>query len=374
MEQKIVLVLLGFLFFSCVNHQSANEKENEFWTSTTDSIHFKYAQGITITTRSNGFDIISKSHSDNTYYKDHLFLPFHHELEYPKLAKVVYADFEKVCCQSSTHLSFINQLNELDKVKGVCGFQYIINQEIRSKLEDNEIKELCLGESTQLETVLSIDPDIYFVYPFNATEVEDLEAKNVNTFMIGEYLENDPLARLEWIKFFGLIFNKLDDAEAYFKTTEDAYNKLKMDKIDPEKQFFMNLPYGENWDAPSVNSLIVKLINDAGLDYCFKDEVGTENIVKSKEEMWQTGAKMPYWIIIASRPLDYSLADLVAEEEVYGTFKSVQEGKVIFCNTSNSEYFTKGVLEPHIMLQEIKAAVNGDVQFAENYQYFTLLK
>mgnify|MGYP000067467436 CR=1 FL=1 len=87
--------------------------------------------------------------------------------------------------------------------------------------------------------------------------------------------------------------------------------------------------------------------------------------------MWQIGAQTPYWIIIASRPVGFDLEDLLEEEEVYKTFRSVKEGKVIFCNTYTSDYFTFGLLEPHIMMKELSRIMEGSP--LARSKYFHLL-
>jgi ABC-type Fe3+-hydroxamate transport system substrate-binding protein len=66
------------------------------------------------------------------------------------------------------------------------------------------------------------------------------------------------------------------------------------------------------------------------------------------------------------------LADLIAEDEVYSTFRSVKEGKVIFCNTSTSDYFTYGIIQPDNMLYELSLAIQGKDK--EDAQFFKLLR
>ena len=181
------------------------------------------------------------------------------------------------------------------------------------------------------------------MYPFEATEIEKIEEKGVQTLMIGEYLELHPLARLEWIKVFGLLLDEYEKADQYYEYAMNEYLLSIEAPRNSDNKFFMNLPYGDSWYAPSRSSLIVSLCHDAGLDYYFSDEGGTENVPHSKEEMWEVGAEVPYWIIVASRPEGYSLDDLKQEEPVYKEFRSVKEKRVIFCNTATSDYFTYGV-------------------------------
>ena len=60
-----------------------------------------------------------------------------------------------------------------------------------------------------------------------------------------------------------------------------------------------------------------------------------------------------YWIIIAARPDSYTLEDLKKEESIYSEFDAVKNNRVLFCNTSTTDYFTMGIVEPEIMLQDL---------------------
>jgi iron complex transport system substrate-binding protein len=134
----------------------------------------------------------------------------------------------------------------------------------------------------------------------------------------------------------------------------------------------MNLPYGDSWHQPSSQSLIVSLIEDAGFNYLYHDSSTTENHTFTLEQAWSDGAKADFWIIIASRDADFSKSKLIQEQEVYESFKSVQENQVIFCNSATTGYFTRGILEPEIMLQELIDI--REQKSAPSNSYFNLLK
>ncbi|MBD3637148.1 MAG: ABC transporter substrate-binding protein [Crocinitomicaceae bacterium] len=371
-QRSIVILSVAALFLSCIRHGDKNENDAAYRTKEDVAFTRKYAKGFDIQQREDGFVIETFSHSGNSEWSDKFVAPYKADHNFSQNAKFLPVNINRVCCQSSTYLAFLEFLGKIETVKGLCGKQYLNNKELAAHLDTNNAREICLGEKTQTETIIDINPDIYFVYPFQSEEVIGLEKKGVKTFMIAEYLELDPLARLEWIKVFGMMFGEFEKANAYFEEVEKEYLQLVKPQPDKEKKFIMNLPFGDSWHAPSTNSLIISLLQDAGLYYCFQDESGTENTIHSKEEMWQIGAEVPYWVIVANRPEGFTLEDLLAEEEVYATFRSVKEGKVIFCNTMVTDYFTYGVIEPHVLLNEIQNTVEGKTD--TKAKYFQILK
>ena len=369
MEGKLITAFALVILTSCIRHQSNDQEEGEAHHSPEIELEIERAEGFELRYESDKTVILSKSIEGNSYFRDSL-IRWHNENKSTS-RKTAPQNWKSVCCQSSTHLSFLNELQQLHLVTGLCGLQYVNKGEIKNQLQKNDTEEICIGEAAQTETILAQNPDVYFTYPFSAEQNANLEAKGVKTFMIAEYLEKTPLARLEWIKLFGVLFNQETTANDYYEKVSADYEGLKQAEPDTNKKFIMNLPFGDSWHSPSANSLIVKLLEDAGLYYYFRREQGTENTLHSQEEIWELGASANYWVIIASRPKDFSLDDLIAENEVYSTFKSVKHQQVIFCNTTETNYFINGVLEPHIMLKDILFATHklGDHQPV----YFRLL-
>ena len=372
MEQRIAIALFSIIVLgSCIQHTDDDDAVG-IQELPHQQMEVNYAKGFKFNYTAQYTEIISRSLTGNAYFEDSIFILHDANYKLPKGSKVISPELLSICCQSSTHLSYIDFFDKLNLVSGLCGMQYVQNQAVLKSLIEGETKEICLGEALQTETLLALDPEVYLVYPFSSEENVKLNEMGVNTFMVAEYLEQHPIARLEWIKVFGLIFNQTEKAESYFEKVEEEYFELVQDEPDTNKNFIFNLPFGESWYTPSSNSLVVTLLQDAGLYYYYQDETGTENTPHSKEEVWEAGALASYWVIIASRPHDFSLADLVEEDEVYGTFKSVSNRQVIFCNSATTDYFIQGVIEPQIMLKDILYATHKIDD--HNPRYFHILE
>lgn len=355
---------------SCISHNTGEETK-EIFPQSLEQVEIKYARGLEINYHKEYTSLVSKSLEGNEFYRDSLVLIHsdNNEIETSKSLRQIPLSIN---CQSSTHLAYLDFFERIDVVSGLCGMEFVQEGKIKEALSDAKTKEVCLGENIQLEAVLETNPDLFLVYPFASSQVKTLEDSGIKTFMIAEYLETDPLARLEWIKLFGALLNREKEANDYFETVENEYNSLTQPAPDTNKNFIFNLPYGESWFTPSANSLIVKLFEDAGMYYFYQEETGTENTIHSQEQVWSDGTKAAYWVIIADRPYDFTLEDLKEENPVYTTFKSVKHEQVIFCNTRTSAYFLQGVIEPQIILKDILYATHKIDQ--HQAKYFQLLK
>ncbi len=362
-----ILLLLG----GCIDHTNDQvDFDNQGpMNSIRTELKIDFAQGFELIYQDQNVKIKTNSFDENTVWRDSMAVIYNTSVENYKKA-IQPSKNLRFACQSSTHLSFLKALGAEDNLCGLCGVEYVTNPDLKEKIEENEVVEICQGEGLMQEAILTAQPDIYLRYPFQSDfDPEDIA---INSLYIAEYLEKTPLARLEWIKLFGVLIGKEAEAAQYFDDISMEYISLKKNTENFNQTFIMNLPYQDDWYMPASNSLVVNLMGDAGLNYFYAADNGTENILHPKEAVWSDGGKADYWIIIAARPADFNLNQLIAEDPAYKTFKSVKEKKVIFCNTATVPYFTTGVLEPNVMLNDLRFAT-GQLM---NHQpiYFQLLE
>lgn len=371
MDSKIILVILSVFFLNaCVQHHSPDEPIQA--TQLSDSVVVKYAEGFEVRYEYGGLTITTHSIASNAPFADSVFILTNPEADISLKFHNLSANLDAIACQSSTQVAFLNALNKVELVAGLCGMEYVQNSQINAALLENEVAEICAAEQVDIEVLQKINTDLFLIYPFETNGKAKYDAAGIRTFFIAEYLEQTALARLEWIKLFGLIIGKAKEANTYFEKAEAEYLSLITTTKQANSKFILNLPYKESWFMPSANSMIVNLIEDAGLTYYYPSSGITENETRSTEAVWNDAMFAEYWIIMASRPVDFSLADLLAEEAVYKEFLAVKKNQVIFCNTATSDYFVQGVVEPQIILKDILLAT-GQLNDHQP-KYFNLLK
>jgi iron complex transport system substrate-binding protein len=366
---SLYLLLCPLWMLSCIQHK--DETNATLFFPEQEKVEVKYAGGFEVVYGRGYVSVITHSIAGNTFFSDTLYLQSAADAEIPEGATLLTPGMSSLVCQSSTHLAFLNVLDEIDKVTALCGLRYVQNKSISGILEQNGTIELCQAENVVMENLLKVNPDLFFIYPFGTEGNDEFRRNGVKTLYIAEYLEKDQLARLEWIKLFGLITGKAGIANAYFEKAEQSYLSLQQ-RPDTNLRFILNVPFEDSWFMPSAGSQTVKLIEDAGLKYYYSESGATENDVHSKEEVWNDAMFADYWIIIANRPEGFSRADLLAEEPVYAKFKSVIHHQVIFCNTATNDYFAQGTVEPEVMLKDLLFATHKMDQHEP--KYFFLLE
>ena len=162
---------------------------------------------------------------------------------------------------------------------------------------------------------------------------EQLERLGIPVLVERSSYESHPLGRMEWIKLYGVLMGKLEEAEAFFDgQLERLAPVLEQENTGKTVAFFYITSNG----AVSVRKpgdYIAKAIDLAGGIYVFQDLEGEENALSTMNmqmESFYQGAKDAD-ILIYNSAIDANLTaieELVAKSEPLADFKAVRNGDV----------------------------------------------
>lgn len=193
--------------------------------------------------------------------------------------------------------------------------------------------ELLVGENCDLA--------IESTMILHAPKVQEMiETLDIPVFIDRSSYESQPLGRTEWIKLYGAMMNKEDEANAFFQDQAQIIEKLK-DFQNTEKTvafFYINTS-----GAPVVRNpkdYISSMIEVAGGRNAFaelQDDSGKTSVSITMEEFYNTAVDADYLIYNSSIDASVtSLDDLIAKDSLMADFKAVKEGNVWI--TDNSMY------------------------------------
>ena len=106
---------------------------------------------------------------------------------------------------------------------------------------------------------------------------------------VGDYLEESPLGKAEWLVALAEVAGKRAEGETAFAEIPVRYNALKKRVTDAAldaPSVMLNIPYGDSWFMPSTKSYAVRLIADAGGDYIYKKNTGNASAPIDLEEAY----------------------------------------------------------------------------------------
>ena len=175
--------------------------------------------------------------------------------------------------------------------------------------------------------------------------IEMLSDFDIPTLIEYSSYENEPLGRMEWVKFFGALTGREEEAERIFGEQEQIVEKIlqenQADKTGKEQQtvaFFYITSNGLAQVRKSTDYL-AKMIEMAGGSYIFDnltEESSSRSTVSMQLEDFYDGAKDADYLIYNST-IDggvKSIDELIDKFPLLADFRAVQNGHV-WCTTND---------------------------------------
>ena len=271
---------------------------------------------------------------------------------------------KRVVCMSSSYIAMLDAIGKSDAIVGVSGKQYIFNKTIS---HNPNIKDIGYDSNIDYEALLTLRPDIVLMYGItseDSTVTAKLRELKIPYLYLGDYTEQSPLGKAEWVIAIGEIVGCRAYAEQIFDDIVARYNAIKAKVINTDRPKVMfNLPYQDVWYMPSDDSYIVRLIEDAGGEYIYKGHNpsgGSRGI--SLEEALILVNRADIWLN-PSQVL--SLDELRAVAPHFAGSEVVRSGRVYNNNRIRTEYggsdfWESAIVRPDVVLSDLASIVKGD--------------
>ncbi len=333
---------------------------------------------------------------------------------------------EKIALLSTTHSYFINALNGMNNVCGVTYADRIQLANLQEQIQNGRTQNLTKNGDVNQEDLLMLNPTVLFSVPF---EPNDYLSKLPDCSIIptSEYLEEHPLGKAEWLYVFGYVLRKdvlarelfLEIESEYLEAMQDSSKDASQDsskdsskdstkdstkdvsqepsvnpcatscgascatsckascatscKVScitsckasrPRPKVFFATNNGSDWTVANNQSYWAILLKDAGAEYVGATE-GKGNLNFDKERMLFALNEADAYgeLVYFPNTSNVSLSQLHPEFTQSGPF---QHKKLFLCNAADNGFFDKALLEPHILLQELKKVLS-DSTFSGYY-------
>ncbi|MCM1450029.1 MAG: ABC transporter substrate-binding protein [Clostridiales bacterium] len=272
--------------------------------------------------------------------------------------QVLQGDAKRVVVMSTTHVAMLDAIGAVDRIVGVSGLDFISNESIRSRRAS--IGDVGYEGNVNYELLLSLNPDIVLLYGVKGASVMEGKLKELGIpFMyVGDYIEEDPLGKAEWLVALSEVVGMRSEGEQLFAGIPQRYNNLKnmvKERGKSAPKVMVNTPYGDSWFMPSVDSYAVRLIDDAGGSYVYDKNRGNASVAIDLEEAYRLVSAADMWINVGTAStLDnvkgmcpkFTDALCFTRGEVYNNNRLTNE-------SGGNDYFESGVVNPDIVLRDL---------------------
>ena len=285
------------------------------------------------------------------------------QAEYPEsnYSASIQLPAESVIVTSTTHIPHLDLLHETDKLIGFPNLDLISSQQARKMIEQHQVRDLGRGAHTNIEIIIDLQPDWVMISTLgeDLKNLDLLQAAGIPAVINGEYVEQDPLGRAEWIKLTGALFGKLEEATSIFEEIEKDYLQAEnlAEQIEESKKptVMAGVMYKDVWYVPGSDSWGAKLLNAAGGRYLFQDQGGTGSVQLNYEYVLDQAQEADYWLGASDYP---SLSAMGISDKRYADFNAFQQGNVYSYTlrkgpTGGIEYFELGYMRPDLILKDL---------------------
>lgn len=271
---------------------------------------------------------------------------------------------ERIVCMSSSYIAMLDAVGKAGSVVGVSGKPYIFNTAISN---NPAVKDIGYDSNIDYEALLMLRPDVVLMYGINSedsTVTAKLRELNIPYLYLGDYTEQSPLGKAEWVVAIGEIVGCREVAEQLFSDIVERYNAIKATlNTGHRPKVMFNLPYQDVWYMPSDDSYIVRLVEDAGGEYIYKGKNptgGSRGI--SLEEALLLVNRADIWLN-PSQVL--TLEELRAVAPHFAASKVVKSGNVynnnrIRTSYGGSDFWESAIVRPDVVLNDLASILSGN--------------
>ena len=274
---------------------------------------------------------------------------------------VVRTPISNALVYSSVHTSLLSELGCLDVVKGVVDKQYFIDSTLVAGINAGTIADCGNSMNPTVERVIDMQPDAILLSPYQDASYGQIAKMDIPIIECADYLEYDPLGRAEWIKFYGELVGKRDEADSLYSAVVNAYNDVKQKASGAETHptVVTEMVISGIWNVPGGQSYMARILTDAGSRYLWADDKNTGSLPLDFNQVLAVAQDADYWFIKWTNI--NSLKDLQGAFDLNKEMAAFKNKRVYVCDTDKTRFFDRIPFHPELLLQEFAAILHPEL-------------
>ena len=296
-----------------------------------DSEEMVYAQNLQIDNFNDGYKLVTLLGEDKF-----LIVPEGKEIpeDLDESVTPLCQPINNILVSSTPTVSLINSIGALDRVSLTTNDKdtWLI-PEVVSAMDNGSIKYIGEYDEPDYEKILENKPPLAVysnMMSFVPEVAEKFDELGIPYILDHSSSEPEPMARVEWVKLYGALFNMEEEAQKVFDQQVEYISSIPTEKTGKTVAIFYITSKGIIY-ARNSGDYMVKMAEMAGADYICSDlgvgETGTTSM--EAEEFYSRSKDADYVIYVWSvggKPK--TLEDIYERMPIFEEFKAVKEGNV----------------------------------------------
>ncbi|MBI1838396.1 MAG: ABC transporter substrate-binding protein [Flavobacteriia bacterium] len=280
---------------------------------------------------------------------------------------------KSIIALSATQIGMLAKLKETRLVTGVSNHIYVQDQTVLKNFKKGKVIEMGDENGIPVELIIQSHANLLFYSGFGTTfpHEKQLEKMNIYCLAVYDWKEKHPLGKAEWIKLYGILTGKEQEANTYFTKIEKEYTDLiqKAKKAQKHPTLFSGNMGGDVWNSPAGESFNAILFKDAGGKYVYANTKGTGSIQHSFEQILKDNRETEFWF----NPGVASKKELYDFQSKFAYFQAYQQNKIYSYSYSGNEFWERSAIEPQHVLSDLIQILHPELKLTKNYYFYKQL-
>lgn len=297
----------------------------------------------------------------------------------PKQYKIPSKTPERIICTSTSHLYCLELLGLEKNLVGFPNIKYITSEKIRNQVDKGKVTDIGKDGNLNLELIIGLQPDLVIGFDAigNSDDLQRIAAAGIPVILNADFMETSALGKAEWIKFFGVLLGKSNEADSIFDHIEQDYQSLRAltENVADRPTVLSGNVYGDTWFLPGGQNNMAKFFEDAGGTYTWSEDSTTSWLELSFESVFEKAREAHLWIGMGSFS---SLEEIATQDARYTDFAAYQEGKAFNYNNrqipdGGNDFFESGYMRPDLVLADLIHIIHPELLPDHELYYFRKL-
>lgn len=274
---------------------------------------------------------------------------------------------DRVAVMSTTHLPFVEAIQRGGRVVAAAALGRVRGAYWKRRAEDGSLVEIMGAQGADGEVLIAQRVDAIFDYPFGRSNVRSTNG-SARRFPVTEYMEEHPLGRAEWIRFFGTVLQAEVEADSLFEAIVRRYVAKEHESVASARpRVFFGSAWQGTWHVPPGDSYMARLINDAGGDFMFSASKGPSNMALGLEAVVAAAADAGRFGVILSHGGRVGALEMTGDTRL-ADMPVIHAGG-FYMDSERSDIFGEALLEPDVLLGELNCIFRDTACDASGHRY-----
>ena len=367
----IKLLFIAVLFSACMG---GGHKTSSMQTGG-DTVAFKYATQISVV-KYDGYTVATLKNpwKEGMVLHRYVLVPADKDIpQHIPSGTVVRTPLSKAVMFTTVHCAMLMEFGKQDCISGVADLKYIKIPWIQQQVAKGSITDVGDGMSPVIEKIIDERPDALFLSPFeNSGGYGKLEEIDIPIIECADYMESSPLARAEWLRFYGMLFGCEQRADSLFQAVDKSYHELKAlaAKAKSKPSVLLDKVTGSVWYVPGGNSTIGQMIKDANANYPWADDEHSGSISLPFETVLERAADADVWVFRYSSNHDITYNELTSEHHGYSQFSAFKNEQAYGCDVERSLFYEESPFHPERLLNDFIQIFHPEIKGLAPLRYY----